>query len=89
MQGFLSTFKVLPGVNYYGNSSICLIWLHMAIIGALWNYIGGLGKERGKYEKPLKTTICFYLVQELPFSGYFWSNTAGFLNGFHYWRYLL
>ena len=40
----LSTFKVLPGVNYYGNSSVCLIWLHMTIIGALWNYIGGLGK---------------------------------------------
>ena len=55
----------------------------MTIIGALWNYIGGLGKERGKYEKPFKTTFCFSLVQqELLFSGYFWSNTGGFLNGF-------
>ena len=36
----------------------------MTIIGALWNYIGGLGKERGKYEKPFKTTFCFSLVQQ-------------------------
>ena len=55
----------------------------MTIIGALWNYIGGLGKGRKKYEKPFKATFCFNLVQELLFSGYFWSNTGGFLNGFH------